>query len=67
LPLIGGAGGRAPGPRAGRASWGPVTDHRRARPPVTARDEGAFTRSSLLLLLVLALIAAGSAVVLLTR
>jgi hypothetical protein len=44
-----------------------VTDQRRARRPVTARDERAFTRSSLLLLVVLALIAAGSAVVLLTR
>jgi hypothetical protein len=44
-----------------------VTGQRRARPPATPRDEGAFTRSSLLLLVALTLIAAESAVVLLTR
>jgi hypothetical protein len=44
-----------------------VTNQQPARPPATARVDGAFTRSSLFLLMVLTLIAAGSVVVLLTR
>jgi hypothetical protein len=44
-----------------------VTDQRPTRPPATARADGAFTRASLLLLVMLTLIAAGSVVVLLTR
>jgi hypothetical protein len=44
-----------------------VTDQGPAPGAATGSDDGAFTRSSLLLLLALALVAAGSAVVLLTR
>ena len=51
FPLIAGPGREAPGSRGGgRASWAPVSDQRPARPAAKARDEGAFTRSSLLLL-----------------
>jgi hypothetical protein len=44
-----------------------VTDQGPAPRPATGSDDEALTRSSLLLVLVLALVAAGSAVVLLTR
>jgi hypothetical protein len=44
-----------------------VTDQGPGPRPATAEDEGVLTRSSVLLLFVLALVAAASAVVLLTR